>query len=59
MEYKITLEVVKHPELGNIEKLFITYYGGKLDGLREYYGRPKQEAEAEIREGYTKHVDSL
>lgn len=59
MEYKITLEVVKHPDLGDIEKLFITYYGGKLDGLREYYGRPKQAAEAEIREGYTKHVDSL
>ena len=59
MEYKITLEVVKHPDLGGIEKLFITYYGGKLDGLREYYGRPKQAAEAEIREGYTKHVDSL
>jgi hypothetical protein len=59
MEYKITLEVVKHPELGGIEKLFITYYGGKLDGLREYYGRPKQAAEAEIREGYLKHKDSL
>jgi len=59
MEYKITLEVVKHPDLGGIEKLFITYYGGKFDGLREYYGRPKQAAEAEIREGYTKHVDSL
>jgi hypothetical protein len=59
MEYKITLEVVKHLELGDIEKLFITYYGGKLDGLREYYGRPKQAAETEIREGYKKHVDSL
>jgi hypothetical protein len=59
MEYKITLEVVKHPELGGIEKLFIYYYGGKFDGLKEYYGRPKQAAETEIREGYLKHKDSL
>ena len=59
MEYKITLEVVKHLELGDIQKLFITYYGGKFDGLKEYYGRPKQAAETEIREGYTKHKDSL
>jgi hypothetical protein len=59
MEYKITLEVVKHLELGDIQKLFITYYGGKFDGLREYYGRPNKEAETEIREGYKKHIDSL
>jgi hypothetical protein len=59
MEYKITLEVVNHLELGDIEKLFIYYYGGKFDGLKEYYGRPKQAAETEIREGYTKHVNSL
>jgi hypothetical protein len=59
MEYKITLEVVNHLELGDIEKLFIYYYGGKFDELKEYYGRPKQAPETEIREGYTKHVNSL
>lgn len=59
MEYKITLEVVKHFELGEIQKLFITYYGGKFDGLREYYGRSKEAAETEIREGYLKNKDSL
>ena len=59
MEYKITLEVVNHLELGDIEKLFIYYYGGKFDGLKEYYGRPKQAAETEIREGYKKHIVSL
>ncbi len=59
MEYKITEETIKHPKLGNIEKLFITYYGGKFDGMREYYGRPNKEVEHEIRDGYTKHKDSL
>lgn len=59
MEYKITLEVMKHPELGDIEKLFIYYYGGIYNGMREYYGRPNQEPETQIRGGYTKHPDSL
>lgn len=58
-EYEIRLETIKHPKLGDIDKLFIHYFGGKFDGLKEYYGRPDKEAEHEIREGYTKHIDSL
>jgi hypothetical protein len=52
MEYKIALEVMKHPELGDIPKLFIYYYGGEFDGMREYYGRPDKSPETKIREGY-------
>lgn len=59
LEYEIRLETIKHPKLGAIDKLFIYYYGGKFDGLKEYYGRLDKEAEHEIREGYTKREGSL
>jgi len=50
---------LKHPTLGDLEKYFIYYYGGVLDGLKEYYSRSLETPETEIRTGYIKHEDSL
>lgn len=42
-----------------IEKLFVEYQGGKADKLVEFYGLTLTQPQSEIREGYSKHPDSL
>jgi len=59
MEYKITYEIVKHPKLGDLPKYFIYYYGGDFHGVREFFALDLNKPQNEIKQGYTKHKDSL
>lgn len=57
--YKIVKEIVEHPILGNIEKYFIYYFGGEYGGLKEFYAEDLSNPQGNIRQGYTKHPESL
>jgi hypothetical protein len=55
-EYEIKQRTITLASGEEVEKLFIYYYGGLYDGTEEYYGKPGQLPEAEIRNGYVSRV---
>lgn len=58
MEYIIKHEPIK-VEDKEISKYNIYYVGGDWDGQKEFYAYELDKPQTKIREGYTKHPDSL
>lgn len=53
MTYEIKLEQITHPTEGVLEKYFIYYYGGILDGYKEFYGLTYPNYDYEVKGNYT------
>lgn len=58
MEYIILFEPVTI-EGKQIDKYNVYYVGGDFNGFKEFYAYELDKPQTKIREGYTKHKDSL